>query len=56
VIDIRNAWKDGEESKLVSGCENVVYDYRGRCSALLLVKTRSSGRWLMGDLKRTGRV
>jgi len=30
VIDIRNAWKDGEETKLVSGCENIVYDYKGQ--------------------------
>lgn len=29
VIDIRNAWKDGEETKLVAGLRNVVYDYCG---------------------------
>ncbi len=29
VIDIRNQWKDGEESRLVTGKDNVVYDYRG---------------------------
>ena len=29
VIDIRNAWRDGEETKLVTGRENVVYDYKG---------------------------
>jgi len=29
VIDIRNLWKDGEETKLVSGYENIVYDYKG---------------------------
>lgn len=29
VIDIRNVWKDGEETKLVSGLQNVVYDYCG---------------------------
>jgi hypothetical protein len=29
IIGIRNAWKDGEETKLVSGRENVVYDYEG---------------------------
>lgn len=29
VIDIRNMWKDGEETKLVEGQENVVYDFRG---------------------------
>jgi hypothetical protein len=30
VIDIRNAWKDGEDTKLVSGYENIVYDYKGQ--------------------------
>lgn len=29
VIDIRNMWKDGDETKLVSGKTNVVYDYQG---------------------------
>jgi len=29
VIDIRNMWKDGEETKVVSGRRNVVYDYKG---------------------------
>ncbi len=29
VIDIRNLWKDGEESRLVSGRDNVVHDYKG---------------------------
>lgn len=29
VIDIRNLWKDGEQTKLVPGSENVLYDYRG---------------------------
>jgi len=29
VIDIRNMWKDGEETKVVSGQRNVVYDYKG---------------------------
>lgn len=29
VIDIRNMWKDGEETRLLEGRENVVYDYRG---------------------------
>lgn len=30
VIDIRDLWKDGEETKLVSGTRNVVYDYAGQ--------------------------
>ena len=29
VIDIRNQWKDGEDERIVTGCQNVVYDYRG---------------------------
>lgn len=29
VIDIRNMWKDGESTRLVSGATNVVYDYKG---------------------------
>jgi hypothetical protein len=29
VIDIRNCWKDGEETKLVTRQENIVYDYKG---------------------------
>jgi hypothetical protein len=29
VIDIRNLWKDGEETRLVQGTRNVVYDYAG---------------------------
>lgn len=30
VIGIRNCWKDRDETKVVPGYENVVYDYRGR--------------------------
>ncbi len=29
VIDIRNCWKDGEESRVVTGQTNVTYDYKG---------------------------
>ena len=29
LIDIRNMWKDGEETRLVTGKENVVYNYCG---------------------------
>lgn len=29
VIDIRQMWKDGEETRLVEGTRNVVYDYKG---------------------------
>jgi len=30
VIDIRNMWRDGEETRLLTGWANVVYDYKGR--------------------------
>lgn len=29
VIDIRNLWKDGEETKVVTGKWNVVYNFKG---------------------------
>jgi hypothetical protein len=29
VIDIRDMWKDGEESKVVEGKWNIIYDYKG---------------------------
>ena len=29
VIDIRNQWKDGEDERIVTGSQNVVYDHRG---------------------------
>lgn len=29
VIDMRNMWKDGESTRLVTGARNVVYDYKG---------------------------
>jgi len=29
VIDIRNCWKDGEETRQLPGYENVVYNYKG---------------------------
>jgi hypothetical protein len=38
VIDIRNCWQDGEESRLVAGQANVVYDYRGQVSCVFLHK------------------
>jgi hypothetical protein len=36
VVDIRNCWRDGEETKLVKGCENVIYDYKGTVSCVCL--------------------
>ena len=32
VIDIRNMWKDGEDTKLADGTRNVVYDAKGNVS------------------------
>jgi hypothetical protein len=29
VIDIRNMWKDGEKTRLLTGKHNIVYDYKG---------------------------
>jgi hypothetical protein len=29
IIDIRNLWKDGEDTRLFEGRDNIVYDYRG---------------------------
>lgn len=29
VIDIRNMWKDGEGTRLLTGKDNIVYDYKG---------------------------
>jgi hypothetical protein len=29
VIQIRNMWKDGEETRLIEGYSNVVYDFKG---------------------------
>jgi len=40
IIDIRNCWKDGEPTKLVTGFENVVYDYRGAVSCVCLKSGR----------------
>jgi hypothetical protein len=40
VIDIRNCWQDGESTKVVTGLDNVVYDYRGTVSCVCL----NSGR------------
>lgn len=34
VIDIRNCWKDGEQTHLVPGTDNVVFDFRGEVSCV----------------------
>ena len=34
VVDIRNLWRDGEETKLLPGRETVVYDYKGTVSCV----------------------
>ncbi len=40
VIDIRQMWKDGEEDRVVSGCQNVTYDSKGNvfCYCMKSVK------------------
>ena len=42
VIDIRNMWKDGEQTKLADGQTNVVYDYQGNvyCYCLMTGERR----------------
>ncbi|MGA2976158.1 MAG: hypothetical protein ABSF77_12675 [Spirochaetia bacterium] len=56
IIDIRNCWKDGEASRLITGFENVVYDYRGTVSAAISITTGSlngpTGRPLLGNPAR----
>ena len=37
VIDIRNLWKDGEETRLLPGKENIVYNYKGDVFCVCLV-------------------
>jgi len=34
VVDIRNLWRDGEETKLLPGRGNVLYDYKGTVSCV----------------------
>lgn len=34
IIDIRNLWKEGENTKMAKGSANVVYDHRGNVSCL----------------------
>ena len=36
VIDIRNMWRDGEDTNLVPGSQNVVYNYKGTVSCVCM--------------------
>jgi hypothetical protein len=51
VIAIRNCWQDGEETRLVPGTKNVVYDYEGKvyCYCPRALAARKSGE---ADTKR----
>ena len=51
VIAIRNCWKDGEETRVVPGTRNVVYDYKGTVSCFCpgTLAARKSGE---ADKKR----
>lgn len=62
VIDIRNMWRDGEPTRLLSGRENVVYDFKGTVSCVcpetgkqremcILIARRKKGkaRWVTND-------
>jgi hypothetical protein len=51
IIDIRNCWQDGETSKVVSGFENVVYDYRGTVSCVCL-KSGTQRQMAYGGFER----
>jgi hypothetical protein len=51
IIDIRNCWKDGEASKLVTGFENVIYDYRGTVSCVCL-KSGTQRQMAYGGFER----
>ena len=52
VIDVRDCWQDGEESRLVSGEENVVYDYRGEVSCVCL-RTGEERRMAYGGFEKS---
>ena len=52
IIDIRNCWKDGETSKLVTGLENVIYDYRGTVSCVCL-KSGTQRQMAYGGFEQT---
>jgi len=47
VIDIRNMWRNGEETRLLTGKENVVYNYQGKvycyCPKTLTRREMASG-------------
>jgi len=46
VIDIRNMWKDGEQTRLVTGMENVVYNYCGTVYCHYpKTSTKTDGLW-----------
>ena len=42
MIDIRHTWKDSDETRVVSGLENVIYDWKGtvRCVCPSMLKER----------------
>ncbi len=51
IIDIRNCRKDGEPSRLITGFENVVYDYRGTVSCVCL-KSGTQRQMAYGGFER----
>jgi hypothetical protein len=66
VIDIRNCWKDGEDTRLVPEKENIIYNYKGDvfcvCPAtgMQMQSTMAYGGVIpmesKGSLKRTGEL
>jgi hypothetical protein len=55
IIGIRNAWQDGEETKLVNGRENAVCDYEGTVPVTRLI-TIEGVRWSREALKKTEKL
>jgi len=53
VIDIRNMWKDGEDTKVIEGKWNIIYNYRGQVFCVS-PDTGKRREMAYGVLKRNG--
>lgn len=51
IIDIRNCWKDGEETRLVTSQTNVVYDFKGTVSCICM-KTGTERPMVFGGFEK----
>jgi hypothetical protein len=54
VIDIRNQWRDGEETRVLAGKKQTSMIIVARSTVTVPGRT-NAGRWPTGDLKRTGK-